>query len=65
MEAAQELNTGNILLLNHIGSMPHHLTMKNLQIFAEEVMPQIRRANPFAKWNPSAYWPRKVLSEQV
>jgi alkanesulfonate monooxygenase SsuD/methylene tetrahydromethanopterin reductase-like flavin-dependent oxidoreductase (luciferase family) len=65
MEAAQELNTGNVLLLNHIGSMPHHLTMKNFQIFAEEVMPQIRRASPFAKWDPSAYWPEKVLSPQV
>ena len=57
LEAARDLNAGNILLLNHVGSMPHHLTLKNMQMFAEEVMPALRRESPFAKWDSSPYWP--------
>jgi alkanesulfonate monooxygenase SsuD/methylene tetrahydromethanopterin reductase-like flavin-dependent oxidoreductase (luciferase family) len=65
LEAARDLNVGNILLLNHLGSMPHHLTLKNLQIFAEEVMPALRRENPFARWDSSPYWPAALATPRA
>jgi len=54
-EAAQELHVGNIVLINQVGSMPRELLMKNLQMFAEEVMPKLRDTWP--QYDPSDYWP--------
>ena len=54
-EAAEELHVGNIILINQVGSMPRELLMKNLQMFAEEVMPKLRDTWP--DWDSSNYWP--------
>jgi alkanesulfonate monooxygenase SsuD/methylene tetrahydromethanopterin reductase-like flavin-dependent oxidoreductase (luciferase family) len=37
-----KLRVGNLMVLLHIGSMPHELTMKNIQLFFQEVAPAIR-----------------------
>ena len=52
---SDKLRVGNVMLLLHIGSMPHYLTMKNLQLFAEEVLPQVQPI--FGEWDASHYWP--------
>jgi len=54
-EFSEKLHVGNVMLLLQIGSMPHWLTMKNLQLFAEEVMPKVRPV--FGEWDASHYWP--------
>lgn len=54
-EAAKELRVGNVILINHIGDMPKWLTQKNMQMFAQEVMPQLRDLWP--EWDPAPYWP--------
>jgi len=54
-EAAQELHVGNIVLINQVGSMPRELLMKNLQMFAEEVMPKLRDTWP--EYDSRHYWP--------
>ncbi|HAC32984.1 MAG TPA: LLM class flavin-dependent oxidoreductase [Gammaproteobacteria bacterium] len=54
-EAAVELHVGNIILINQVGSMPVGLLRKNLQMFAEEVMPKLRDLWP--EWDHSHYWP--------
>lgn len=38
----QELGFGKLVPLLHFGSLPHDLTMKNLELFAREVMPALR-----------------------
>ncbi|MEL0083741.1 MAG: LLM class flavin-dependent oxidoreductase, partial [Gammaproteobacteria bacterium] len=55
-EAAEELHVGNIILINQVGSMPRQLLMKNLQMFAEEVMPKLR--NTWPDYDSSHYWPK-------
>jgi hypothetical protein len=41
-QAIKDLRVGNLMVLLHIGSMPHALTLKNIDMFAREVMPQVR-----------------------
>ncbi|HXG36774.1 MAG TPA: LLM class flavin-dependent oxidoreductase [Dehalococcoidia bacterium] len=41
-EVIKNLRVGHLLLLLHFGSMPHHLTLKNTDLFAREVMPHLR-----------------------
>jgi alkanesulfonate monooxygenase SsuD/methylene tetrahydromethanopterin reductase-like flavin-dependent oxidoreductase (luciferase family) len=40
-EAVKNLRVGNLMVLLHIGSMPHELTLKNIDLFANEVKPQL------------------------
>ena len=49
IEAARELHVGNLIWLFHVGSMPQHLTLKNLHLFAEGVLPHIR--NLWPEWD--------------
>lgn len=37
-----QMNFGLLLPLLHIGDMPHHRTVKNMELFATEVMPALR-----------------------
>lgn len=55
IEAARELHVGNLIWLFHVGSMPQHLTLKNLHLFAEGVLPHIR--NLWPEWDASPFWP--------
>ncbi|BCJ88298.1 LLM class flavin-dependent oxidoreductase [Effusibacillus dendaii] len=61
-EGAKDLRVGNIMCLLHIGSMPHWLAIKNLQLFAEEVMPHLREI--YSEWDHSHYWPTGFAEEE-
>ena len=37
-DAAKDLRVGNLMVLLHIGSMPHDLTLKNIDMFSSEVI---------------------------
>jgi hypothetical protein len=37
-----KLKVGNLMVLLHMGSMPHELTLKNIQLFFKEVAPALR-----------------------
>jgi alkanesulfonate monooxygenase SsuD/methylene tetrahydromethanopterin reductase-like flavin-dependent oxidoreductase (luciferase family) len=41
-EACEELRIGNLMVLLHIGSMPHELALKNTDLFFREVAPALR-----------------------
>ena len=56
IEAAKSLRFGNLHALLQIGSMPHDLTEKNITLFAEEVMPRIRRLWADDGWKHE-WWP--------
>jgi alkanesulfonate monooxygenase SsuD/methylene tetrahydromethanopterin reductase-like flavin-dependent oxidoreductase (luciferase family) len=46
IDSLQRLGTGNLLGLFQLGSLPHDLTVKNMQLFAEQVLPKLRSAFP-------------------
>jgi alkanesulfonate monooxygenase SsuD/methylene tetrahydromethanopterin reductase-like flavin-dependent oxidoreductase (luciferase family) len=39
----RELDFGIVLALLQFGDMPHHRTVKNMELFATEVMPYLRK----------------------
>jgi hypothetical protein len=41
-ELCQTMRVGNLMVLLHIGSMPHELTLKNIDLFFKEVAPALR-----------------------
>jgi alkanesulfonate monooxygenase SsuD/methylene tetrahydromethanopterin reductase-like flavin-dependent oxidoreductase (luciferase family) len=41
-ELVSELRVGNLLLMVQMGSMPHELVLKNIDLLAREVLPAIR-----------------------
>jgi alkanesulfonate monooxygenase SsuD/methylene tetrahydromethanopterin reductase-like flavin-dependent oxidoreductase (luciferase family) len=41
-ELCDDLRVGNLMVLLHIGSMPHELTLNNIQLFFSEVAPALR-----------------------
>ena len=42
LAAAEELGLGYFLALLHFGTLPHDLTMRNIELFATQVMPYVR-----------------------
>jgi hypothetical protein len=40
------LGTGNLLALLQLGTLPRDLTKKNIELFASEVMPRLRKEFP-------------------
>ncbi|HEV3329538.1 MAG TPA: LLM class flavin-dependent oxidoreductase [Bryobacteraceae bacterium] len=61
-----KLRVGNLMVLLHIGSMPHELTMKNIQLFFREVAPALR-----STWDDeweNQWWPaglRKKTAQEA
>jgi alkanesulfonate monooxygenase SsuD/methylene tetrahydromethanopterin reductase-like flavin-dependent oxidoreductase (luciferase family) len=45
-EMAETLGSSRIMGLFAIGSLPHELTVKNMTMFAEQVIPELKRAFP-------------------
>ncbi|MBX5437197.1 MAG: LLM class flavin-dependent oxidoreductase [Alicyclobacillaceae bacterium] len=61
-EAIKRLRIGHLLVGLNFGSMPHYLAMKNIELFAKEVMPYIRDI-----WDdqwPVVGWPETQKREQ-
>ncbi|MDQ4117304.1 MAG: LLM class flavin-dependent oxidoreductase [Actinomycetota bacterium] len=58
-EAARKLRVGNLMVLLHIGSMPHELTLKNIDLFADEVMPHIKDLWDDEPWQ-NEWWPESL-----
>ena len=58
-EATRKLNVGNMMVLLHIGSMPHELTMKNINLFATEVKPRLQHIWDDEGWENN-WWPERL-----
>jgi alkanesulfonate monooxygenase SsuD/methylene tetrahydromethanopterin reductase-like flavin-dependent oxidoreductase (luciferase family) len=56
VELVEELRIGNLLVMLQMGGMPHDLTMKNIHLFAEAVMPQLRSVWDDGDWE-HRWWP--------
>ncbi len=62
VDAVTKLRVGNLMVLLHIGSMPHELTLKNIDMFAREVMPQIHDLWD-DKWE-NRWWPERLRAKR-
>jgi len=56
LEFTKEFGIGNLLVMLQMGGMPHELTMKNIQLFAEEVLPYLREQWTDEGWE-NTWWP--------
>jgi alkanesulfonate monooxygenase SsuD/methylene tetrahydromethanopterin reductase-like flavin-dependent oxidoreductase (luciferase family) len=58
-EVIKTLRVGNLMLLVQIGSMPHELTLKNIDLLAREVLPSLREI-----WDEEGHenhwWPERL-----
>jgi alkanesulfonate monooxygenase SsuD/methylene tetrahydromethanopterin reductase-like flavin-dependent oxidoreductase (luciferase family) len=61
-DAIKKLRIGNLMVLLHIGSMPHELTLKNIDMFTREVMPHIHDTWD-AEWE-NHWWPEKLRTKR-
>jgi alkanesulfonate monooxygenase SsuD/methylene tetrahydromethanopterin reductase-like flavin-dependent oxidoreductase (luciferase family) len=59
MAAVKKLRVGNLMVLLHIGSMPHELTLKNIELFAREVAPHFRTVWDDEGW-VNNWWPQRL-----
>jgi alkanesulfonate monooxygenase SsuD/methylene tetrahydromethanopterin reductase-like flavin-dependent oxidoreductase (luciferase family) len=58
-EVIKRLRVGNLMVLLHIGSMPHQLTLKNIDLFAREVLPHLRDIWDDEGWE-NHWWPQRL-----
>jgi alkanesulfonate monooxygenase SsuD/methylene tetrahydromethanopterin reductase-like flavin-dependent oxidoreductase (luciferase family) len=58
----KNLRVGNLMVLLHIGSMPHELTRKNISLFASEVMPHLRDLWD-DEWT-NEWWPERIRGKR-
>ena len=56
VEFTKEFGIGNLLVMLQMGGMPHELTMKNIHLFAEEVLPHLREEWTNEEWE-NTWWP--------
>jgi alkanesulfonate monooxygenase SsuD/methylene tetrahydromethanopterin reductase-like flavin-dependent oxidoreductase (luciferase family) len=58
-EVVKALRVGNLMVLLQIGSMPHELTLENMDRFATKVLPELR-----GQWDDDGWvnhwWPEKL-----
>jgi len=61
-EAIKNLRVGNLMLLLHVGSMPHELTLKSIDLCAREVLPHIRDIWD-DEWE-NRWWPERLRGKR-
>ena len=61
-DAIVNLRVGNLMLLLHIGSMPHELTLKNIDLFSREVLPKLRDIWD-DEWT-NRWWPERIRGKR-
>jgi alkanesulfonate monooxygenase SsuD/methylene tetrahydromethanopterin reductase-like flavin-dependent oxidoreductase (luciferase family) len=62
-DAIKKLHVGNLMVLLHIGSMPHELTLKNIDLFAREVLPHLRDTWDDEGWE-NHWWPESLRGKR-
>ena len=58
-EVIKSLRVGNLMVLLQIGSMPHELAIENIDLFAREVLPQLRGTWDDEGWT-NHWWPERL-----
>lgn len=55
----KDLRVGNLMVLQHIGSMPHELTMDSISRFCSDVLPKLRDIWDDEGW-VNHWWPQRL-----
>jgi alkanesulfonate monooxygenase SsuD/methylene tetrahydromethanopterin reductase-like flavin-dependent oxidoreductase (luciferase family) len=63
IEACRTLRVGNLMVLLQIGSMPHELAMRNIDLFADQVLPHLRPLWNDEPWE-NEWWPERLRGKQ-
>jgi hypothetical protein len=58
-EVVKGLRVGNLMVLLQIGSMPHELTLENIDLFARKVLPDLRGHWDDEGW-VNQWWPERL-----
>jgi alkanesulfonate monooxygenase SsuD/methylene tetrahydromethanopterin reductase-like flavin-dependent oxidoreductase (luciferase family) len=64
IDFVKEFRIGNLLVMLQMGNMPHDLTMKNIQLFADEVLPHLRPVWEDGGWE-HPWWPTGRPQQEV
>ena len=64
MDICTRFRAGNLMLVVHVGSMPHELTMKNIRLLGEEVLPHLQPLWENKGWT-NEWWPEKLRNRQA
>jgi hypothetical protein len=59
LETVRDLRIGNLLLMVQMGSMPHELVLKNIDLLAREVLPALRGTWEDDGWQHE-WWPEAL-----
>src|SRR5439155_27218190 len=62
-EAIKDLRVVNLMVLLHIGSMPHELTLKNIDLFSREDLPHVRDIWD-DEWE-NRWWPESLRAKRA
>ncbi|MFQ6028569.1 MAG: LLM class flavin-dependent oxidoreductase [Dehalococcoidia bacterium] len=63
-EMITDLRIGNLLTMLQVGSMPHELTLKNIDLFAREVLPHIHNNWESDGWSHN-WWPKQLVAQHT
>jgi alkanesulfonate monooxygenase SsuD/methylene tetrahydromethanopterin reductase-like flavin-dependent oxidoreductase (luciferase family) len=63
-EVVKRLHVGNLMILVQIGSMPHELTLKNIDLFARDVLPHLREIWDDKGWE-NHWWPKSLRASRA
>ena len=58
-EFVKECRIGNLLVMLHVGSMPHELARHNISLFASDVLPRLRGIWEDEGWE-HRWWPTGI-----
>lgn len=64
VDFVNEFRIGNLLVMLQMGGMPHDLTMKNIHLFADEVLPHLRPIWDDGQWE-NTWWPTGLAQREV
>ena len=64
MDAVKKLRVGNLMVLLHIGSMPHELTLKNIELFCARSRCRISATCGTNSWD-NKWWPTALREKEM
>ncbi|MGQ0466296.1 MAG: LLM class flavin-dependent oxidoreductase [Sporichthyaceae bacterium] len=63
VDAVKTLRVGNLMVGQHIGSMPHELTMDSISLFCSDVLPKLTDVWDDEGW-VNEWWPQKLRGQR-
>jgi alkanesulfonate monooxygenase SsuD/methylene tetrahydromethanopterin reductase-like flavin-dependent oxidoreductase (luciferase family) len=64
VDFVDQFRIGNLLVMLQMGGMPHELTMKNIHLFVDEVLPHLRPIWEDEEWE-NTWWPTGLRQREV